>query len=364
MPKSKTRYRTWNREKEKKYNRSNYIVVIVIVLMICIAYIFISQGINYKENIIPVYNYAVQKNSNYEVLLKPNTFYETKTLPSGRYYASQSINLYKINFEYDFKGDKKTNFDCTYNIIANLIGTVKENDGQEKEVWNRKTTFNENTCKKYINTDEFIIKKGVNIDYEYYNNLARSYEKTYGIIIDSVLKLKFNISYTIETSNFKAETQKIEDSIELEIPITNTVSEIKENYEKKLENSINLPTDNIQVQQIIYYIIGGALILGAIILIIIEIIIKNKKEREQMYNYNINHILKYYKDLIVTVTNMPDLKDLKVMKVLALEDLLDLAEQNQVNIIHYKIPNKEESNLYVILSNYVYIYIVTEDQLK
>ena len=83
-----------------------------------------------------------------------------------------------------------------------------------------------------------------------------------------------------------------------------------------------------------------------------------------MYNYNINHILKYYRDLIVTVINKPDFTDLKVMKLLVLEDLIDVAEQNQTNIIHYKEPKKEESNLYVIIDNYVYIYIVTSKQLK
>ena len=83
-----------------------------------------------------------------------------------------------------------------------------------------------------------------------------------------------------------------------------------------------------------------------------------------MYNYNITHILKYYRDLIVTVSNKPDLTNLKIMKLVILEDLIDVAEQNKVNIIHYKVPNKEESNLYVIVSNYVYVYVVTAKQLK
>ena len=122
--------------------------------------------------------------------------------------------------------------------------------------------------------------------------------------------------------------------------------------------------DNIKEIQIIYYIIGGTFILGSIILIIVEAINKNKKEHEQMYNYNITHILKYYRDLIVTVSNKPDLTNLKIMKLVILEDLIDVAEQNKVNIIHYKVPNKEESNLYVIVSNYVYVYVVTAKQLK
>ncbi len=336
---------TWNR----KYK--NYAVIIIATICMLTAYIIINQGVNYEKNIPPIYNYVVNKNSNYEVELKPNTFYETENLPAGGYYPSKAISKYKINFEYIFQGDKKANFEYTYNITANLVGTVKENDNQEKEVWNRSYILNENTSDKISNVNEFSVQKGINIDYDYYNNLARSYEKTYGITINSILKLNFNISY------LEAQKQKIEDTIELKIPLTNTISEVEENYEKTTENSIKPKIEDIQIKQIIYYIFGGIFILFGIILITIEII--NKNQKEPIYNYNINHILKYYKNLIVTITNELDLSNLKVMKLLILDDLIDLAEQNQVNIIHYKVPNKEESNLYVIINDYAFIYVVT-----
>ena len=318
--KRKRRYKKWNRGKD--YKKSNYIIMIIVIILMFTGYIFIKIGITYKKNIMPVYNYKIQKNTNYEVALKPNIFYETETLKSGGYYASRSINAYKINFEYIFQGDKEANFECTYNVIANLVGTVNENDNQEKEVWNRNFILNENTSNKYSNVNKFSISTDTNIDYEYYNNFARSYEKTYGIIIDSVLKVHLNISYSFKSSELETETQKLEDSIDLEIPITNTLSEVNEDYEKTVENSINPEIENITTIQIICYVIGGIFVLGAMSLIIIEIIRKNKKEREQMYEYNINRILKYYRDLIVTIKNEPDLTNLKIMKLFLLEDLI------------------------------------------
>ena len=91
---------------------------------------------------------------------------------------------------------------------------------------------------------------------------------------------------------------------------------------------------------------------------------QNNKTPEQKYRHNINKILRYYRELIVTVTNEPNLEGLKIMEINSLDDLIDLAEQNNSSIIHYEAAKNEKSNLYVIINNYVYVYIVTFEELK
>ena len=113
------------------------------------------------------------------------------------------------------------------------------------------------------------------------------------------------------------------------------------------------------------YVSGGIFIISAILLIVIFTIVKRKKRLPvQIYEDNINHILKYYRDLIVTVSNKPDLNGLKTMEIEVLEDLIDVAEQNKSNIIHYEVLEKFESRLYVIIDKYVYIYKVSEKEIK
>ena len=91
---------------------------------------------------------------------------------------------------------------------------------------------------------------------------------------------------------------------------------------------------------------------------------QNNKTPEQKYRHNINKILRYYKELIVTVTNKPILEDLKIMEINSLDDLIDVAEQNNSSIIHYEEIKNQRSNLYVIVNNYVYVYIVTYEELR
>ena len=83
-----------------------------------------------------------------------------------------------------------------------------------------------------------------------------------------------------------------------------------------------------------------------------------------MYEKNINKILKYYRDLIVTVDNKPDLSNLESLKVMILDDLIDVAEQNKAIIIRYEELKEDKSYLYVIIGKYAYIYEVTADELK
>ena len=349
----------------KSAAKTKYIFALLVIFMIVLGNAFLIFGLNYHKNVLPIYNFTAQKDSDYEVLLNQNNFYVTNTLPSGGYYASKSINNYVINFKYDFNAEKLSNLEYNYSITADLIGIVKNIDEQDKEVWSRTFTLLDNKKEKKENISTFNINEKINIDYQYYNNLARSYEKTYGIAIDATLKVHFNISYQIDLSNFMLDTQNIDDFIELDIPITNTVTNIKENYENTTSKSIIPDSDSFKNIKILYYIISAVLIIGAILIIIIRLRRNyNAKTDEDLYRHNINRILKYYRDLIVTVTNRPNLENLEIMYIDILDDLIDVAEQNQKSIIHYKEPKDIRSNLYVFVNGYAYIYVVTCNKLR
>ena len=60
--------------------------IINATICIIIGIIIIIIGMQLGKNINPIYNFTIQKNHDYKVVLKPNTFYETETLPSGGYY--------------------------------------------------------------------------------------------------------------------------------------------------------------------------------------------------------------------------------------------------------------------------------------
>ena len=353
--KARKRYRSISKKKYK-INYLDLVVILLVVIMTMLGIYFIKLGLDFEKNIKPICTFVAEKSSDYEVLLKPNNYYTTETLPSGRYYASKSVKQYTLDFKYHLYGDGEADLEYVYNVTAELSGIVDGNNDNGKEVWNR--TFNILEDKKENCKKKFSINEKVNIDYEYYNNLARSFEKEYGIEIDSGLKIYLNVSYNVNSLSF-------EDYIELDIPITNTVTEVEENYENLTTKNINPKIENVVANKIIYYAIGTAFIIGTIAISVI-IIRKNKHNitLEDMYEKNINKILKYYRDLIVTVQNEPDISNLKVMEIMTIDDLIDVAEQNKANIIRYEEIKSKVSKLYVITRNYVYIYEITASELK
>ncbi len=334
----------------KKYkinkNIRKIIIYYLIISAIVVGIIFIKLGFNIEKNQKLIYQYVVEKQDNYEVLLKPNTFYESKSLPSGLCYASNSIETFTIHFQYHFKAKQKADIQYHYSVVGNLIGKVIEVD-EEKEVWNRSFIFLENNTQEKESIEEFFVECPININYEDYLNLVNAYEKEYKIKIEPVLKIRFIISYDISFPYSTIKTNTIEDAIELEIPITDTITEVKANNEKVASKEIASETEDTKLEQIVCYSIGSIFIIGASIVLIIRIYKNSKKHYEP-----INHILKNYGDLIVTVTNKPDISNLKIMYVTKLEDLIDVAEQNQCHIIQY------ENNLYVIIHEYVYWYVL------
>ena len=98
MKKNKRKYKRINRYTNTK--KFNYMMILIIISLFLIGILSIKLGMNVRQKRIPLYKYEAQKNVEYEILLKPNEFYTTKTLSSGLYYPSQSIEDIIINFKY------------------------------------------------------------------------------------------------------------------------------------------------------------------------------------------------------------------------------------------------------------------------
>lgn len=311
----------------------------------------------------PLYSYVANKKGDYQVLLKENNIYQEQVLESGKYYASKSIDKYMLNFEYNFKvegregtkeeikvaeqKEKIEDIDYKYNITAQIEGTVPNSDDEKKEIWTRNYILVEDVTNK-TTQDNFTVKENVDIKYDDYNDLVREYENKYGISIEAKLKVKFNIYYEIKFEN--KDVENVEDYIELDISLTDSVSNVEKNYEEITQKDI-FSTN----KKNIYYLISTITGVMAILLMIIN---KNKQTPEREYNRKINNILKNYGELIVTVSNKPNTEDYIVMNIKKLEDLIDLAEQNKTNIIHYEAVKDKNNAFYVYIDRLVYVYLL------
>ncbi len=314
---------------------------IILSTLIVMGLFLIVIGLEIKNNAYPKYSYTVNKDNSYEVLLNENKFYTSDTLPSGKYYVSKSINKFIMNFKYEFINDKNVDLDYKYNITADLVGVVNSNDLQ-KEVWNRKFNLTEDVMVTEIDTNNFSINQPINIDYQYFSDLVDSYEQSYNITINTTLKLYLNVAYNINSQN------EIKDFVEVDIPVTNTVTNVEKKYQDRTNEKIYNEDFGFGISKIMCIVIGGILVASSIV-IIVFLEVKNSRKPEAV----VRKFLKNYDYLIVTVNNKPNIQNLQVLYIDDYKDLIDVAEQNKCNIIHFKEENK--STFYVIVDKCVYI---------
>ena len=289
-------------------------------------------------------NYTVKKTDDYKVLLKPNEFYETDTLEAGGYYPSMAVKSYVIDFGYDFKSDKSCNLQYNYNVTAELIGICTDQEGEYKEIWNRKFNVLETkTCD--TNSDNFSINEEVNIDYEYYYNMMLNYEETYGVQLDGILKVKFNIDFP------DLNGKEVKDNIELDINLNEVITNLEENYRAVKSNITNIPKEEKNTINVAMCIVITIVVFYSIF----EIFKMKNQTPKDKYKRRVRKILRYCKDLIVIVKKKPCFDNLEIVKIENLDSLINLAEQTKSNIIYYEEIKDKKSNFCVISGNFVYI---------
>ena len=324
----------------KKINNKFLTILSILFIIIGISIITINL-INSKEDII--YDYNILKNSNSEVYLLENNFYDNKILNKDDnydYYASKSIDKIKINFDYKFNSNKKNNIKYKYNIKSQIVSNI---DNEDNLIWNKTFTLKDNT-EYNIKSNNFDITDEIYIDYNYYNSYVDEFEKTYNIKTNSILKIYLNVSFINEYID-----KTYNDYIEIDIPLSNKLTSITNNYEKSIVNNIT----NSKDKNYIIYIIGSSFIILSAIFINIVIFNKNKLNKN---NKILKLKLKEYNEIIINVTSKPNTDKLNYIFVKSIDDLINIAVVNNTNIICYESTKKK--NFYVIINDYVYIFSI------
>ena len=293
---------------------------------IIILSIFILTGFLFLEFInknMQNNTYQLKNNTYYEVRLKPNKYFSNDTIDANKYYIAASIKSIDIYFDYYLKNKNKDDINYSYDITATLKSYA---DNGTKLIWSKDFNLkNKNNLKK----KDIKIKENYNLDYEYYVNYVKSFERYYNIKTESYLDVKLNIKINDKNNS----------SVLLTIPINENIVEINMKEDNTfLENNMQNNTNKI---------ISFIFIVIAIILLISKMFFHKDNEED---------ILKEYQDIIITIQNKPNINSKNIIYLTSIKDLISIAINNNINIFNY------HNNYYTILDNTYYIYIKKLDK--
>ena len=288
------------------------LIILSIILLTGFLFLeFINKNINNST-------YQLKNKTYYEVNLKPNNYFSSNTIDANKYYIASSIKSIDIYFDYYLKNNTKDNINYAYDITATLKSYA---DNGTKLIWTK--DFNLKNINK-LKKEEIKIKENYNIDYEYYVNYVKSFERYYNIKTENYLDIKLNIKINGEYYSY----------VLLTIPINENIVEITMKEDNSfLENNINNNSNKI---------ISFIFIVIVVVVLLIKILFHKNNEED---------ILKEYQDIIIVIQNKPNINNNSVIYLTSLKDLISIAINNNINIFNY------QNNYYSIIDNTYYIYI-------
>ena len=337
-------------------------VILSILLLIISIFLLIKISTN---NGMTKIKYKENSKIKYRVNLKDNDIFEYKYLDvdnklnKNYSFIASLIDTIDIDFNYNFKIDKTSNINISYEIIGDLVIS----DLNEENIYLNKeyVLLDKETITEKIN-DNYEINKTVSIDYDYYNDLANKFRRNYGVDTISNLNIYFKIIEQNTNDNYFEFYN--DNNMSLKIPLSEKSIKIKLDLKEINENikTINEKTTNKNkkfdaIISILLMTLTTIFILGTIKFITQT---RNKKNKYDIY---INKILNEYDRLIVETETPPD-SNKKIIKIKDFYELLDVRDTLKLPIKYYKIVEHQKCNFYISHNDELYLLVIKEVDLR
>lgn len=324
---------------------------LIINVILCIVFLFISVNFIYNSmDIIKEEDvtYSEKGTIDYKICLKENNFYESSCIDKDMSYIASLIKNIPLTFTYDFKTSKSIKLDAKYEVTANLVISNTEdstNYFSKKYVLIPLTDINENDSSyKLINQD-------INIDYEYYNNIANEFRSQYGVETSSYLNVSFNVYNEADELNMNQSTTTIS------IPLSQKSINIKmQANETANNNNQEITKYAFSLSNIVYLILGVISVVLSIIFIIKALRLYSKSFiPKNNYDKYISKILREYDRLIVETSSLPNFNDYNIIKINKFTELLDVRDNLHQPIMYYNVATHQKCHLYILNDSNLYL---------
>lgn len=341
------------RKKENPLLRC-FLCICIFCVLVVTGFKFITKSLSIKSD--EKLHFQEKGNVKYSVCLKDNNFFEEECLDSYMSYVASLIKNIQLDFNYQFNSniDNLVN-SIDYEIIAKLI--IEKNDTKTKYYEKEYVLSPKTTDFTLKNKTLYNLNKKVNIDYEYYNNIANNFKSQYGVDTQSYLEV-----YLKTNNNINSEYKDIPSAatISVQIPLSQKAIEINFNT-KEINKSTekNIVSKSVVINGYLNFIVGIITLFFAFIFLVITfVMIKKYTKTKSKYDKFINKILKEYDRLIVETATSPDEKKYNVLLINSFNELVDVRDNLHSPIMFYNAIDHEMSKFYILNDNNLYLFIV------
>lgn len=307
--------------------------------------------------------YEQKASIDYKVTLLPGNPFETGNLSAVNSYIADYIDDISTDFIYDYEVDKESDIEYTYFVNA-IMELKSDKDGLVHS--RRVDTLVPKISEELKDTKELNIKQNVNLDYNYFNNLAKNFANSvnneHGIDITGYLYLEMHLNVVTKNDEFSVPIPN-EEVIKVEIPLLSTqvkaamVDSINEkDYYREHEASVLISKSSLFVAISLW-------IVDIIFLLLVCSFIMKSTPKKSNYMRIRNSLLKEHDNVIVNSKNDPDFKGYNVINCATFQELLDAQKVLSKPIIYNEYIKNQKCMFIIINDNDVYRYILKEADL-
>lgn len=355
------RYTVKRKKKKLKIGAWFGILVLPAIVFLILGFFLINDGISVNDADSVSYNEL--GNVDYRVYLKDNDYYDESYLDAGMQYIASLINTINVDFNYEVHTTEELDYNYNYEITANLVITDRNNSS--KVLYERpETLVNKKTIQ--VTDNNFVINEDVDIDYDVYNDYVNAFKSDYALNVDSNLIITLRVTTDGEYA-LTGDSLNLDNEISITIPLSEQTIDITMQTDEKLNN--NGVISNVTASGInspISLVAGIIFDLLGIGLIGLAIYIYLSTDYKDIYEAEVNRILKNYDRLIVT-SKRPNIDENKFenkIRVMSIEELIDVYETTKQPIIYYEVIPGEKSYFIVMNDNTLYKLTITRAWLE
>ena len=346
-----------NEKRSKIIKRLVFDTVIFLIFLI-VGLLLLKKSMFFEtEKII---KYTDKGDLDYKVYLNENDFYETEYLGKDMLYVASLIDKVVIDFDYTFASEVNEDIDFTYKVVATLA--INSPTGVKSYYEKSYNLLDERTI-NMKDTNSQNIKEIINIDYQYYNELANKFKRQYGVDSESKLTVFMLVNKkNPEGSNFTLDSIKV---MKVEIPLSERSIDIRMDYNDIDDSSSIIMKKEFNLTYYLPIIISVLFILLSVVMMLKGMrnasLLRYKKSEYDKY---IGKILKEYDRLIAETTSLLSFDGKEIVNVNKFSELIDIHDNLQLPIIYYEIEKHKESYFYISHENVVYLLKVDSNNIK
>ena len=340
------------------YSLRVFLMCLVVVVCGILTFMCFDRSFSKKKDIVLQYNEQDYLDYDVKLLNTENNPFGNGTLKPGEYYISSIIDDISTDLAYSYTFDKNVDVKYSYSVEADL--KLKDDKTGNVLADDTYTLIETTDEKEEKDVNKVQINQNVNVDYNYYNGLAKEFaslNNDIDAIGDFLVKLHINLE--IKYKGFDEPIKK-EYVVAVNIPLLSSQVKIEKVSNPKGTGSYVKHVKAELTNEALLYVGIVLLIIDTLLLLIVINFIIKTLPKKTIYCQVRDRILNNYDKIIVNSKKVPEIAGYNVIECENFGELLDAQTMLNKPIVYFEVIKNQKSVFVLINDNDAYRYTLKE----